>query len=243
MPGLCFGMALHKLDQGWALESDMVGQNLTLKSAMVDLESLVALQKVGKDQGLELNKVVFQEPFGLADQIAFGLVDCWEAFGLADQVAFGLVGQELGLVDQLMFDLTGQVTCDSLDQVALGLTGWVMLYKAGQGLMLGFGKLVLNQEEAFGRVDQEMMVLVLSTADQMVSGMSGMGSGYPKFHQKPVKQKHMSRQWLFHWSEVITRVFYLSQKWKHYSVFHCHICCSNLGYTCQNIISFIWLGS
>lgn len=135
MPGLCFGMALHKLDQGWALESDMVGQNLTLKSAMVDLESLVALQKVGKDQGLELNKVVFQEPFGLADQIAFGLVDqmvfglvdCWEAFGLADQVAFGLVGQELGLVDQLMFDLTGQVTCDSLDQVALGLTGWVML--------------------------------------------------------------------------------------------------------------------
>lgn len=116
------------------------------------------------------------------------------AVGLVEEVAFGLMELELGFVDLIISDWIDQVTCDLNDQEALGLAGQVTLGKVDQGLTLGFEKLALKQEEAFGRVDLETMVLVQSIADLTATGMFGMDSGFPRIRQVPVKQKRISVQ-------------------------------------------------
>lgn len=111
--------------------------------------------------------------------------------GLVEEVVFGLMELEFGFVDLIIFDWIDQVICDLNGQEVFDLVGQVILEKVDQGLILGFEKFVLKQEEVFGRVDLETMVLVQSIVDLTVIGMFGMDFGFLRIRQVFVKQKRI----------------------------------------------------
>ena len=73
--------------------------------------------------------------------------------------------------------------------MAVELVGWVAFGKVEQHLALGSGRIVLDLAEAFGKIDQQL-VLEPDIVDQdlwMAPEMPGLDSGFPHFHQEPNK--------------------------------------------------------